>query len=221
MINVQFHLDELDDRISAILKLIDATHPDSSSSGVSRETRGLAIVLLYASYENLLTGLTRTLLEAASRCRVSNKRLRPGFRLFTVDSSVRSLRDVSERKVYASALPQLIAQASSGSVPSTINTNAFPYDGSFFKRSQISLWCSTFEIPNPISLLANIWGEIDTIVADRNGIAHGRLTPDEVGRRYTETDIRTLISDWRSDWSSFLVEVQRLASSRDFFRLPR
>ncbi len=221
MISVQIHLDDLDERIAAINRLIQATHPDSQGHGVSRETRGLAVVLLFASYENLLTSLTRTLLEGAVRCGVSNSRLQPGFRLFTVDSAAQSLRRVSEKKIYVQALPNLIDQVGSRRRPCSINTDAFPSDGSYFRRSQVQVWCGIFGVPRPDLLLGRIWQKIDSVVTDRNGIAHGRLTPDMVGRRFTEDEIKSLVADWHHDWSNFLREVGRLASTRDFFRLPR
>ncbi|CAL8978628.1 hypothetical protein CELL_02916 [Cellulomonas sp. T2.31MG-18] len=220
MISVQIHVADLDERIATAMRLIDATHPDLGS-GVSREARGLAVLLLFASYENLLTGLTRTLLEGAVRCGVSNRRLRPGFRMFAIDSAVQSLRNVSEKKVFVSALPDLIRAAGASDRPGSINTNGFPNDGSYFRRSQIVVWCRTFGVPNPEVSLSKIWPQIDSVVNDRNGIAHGRLTPEAVGRNYTELEIRSLISDWRDAWTGFLARVEGLAATRDFFRITR
>lgn len=230
MISVEVHLDELDERIETILRLIDATHGKDIQTGnlnsehdVSKEARGLVMVLLHASYENLLTGLNRTLLEGAVKCRVSNRRLRPGIRMFALDSAVDSLRNVSERKVYKEKLPELIALTVSTQRPCSIDLEKirFPTDGSFFKRSQIKLWCDIFSIPNPEGLLSRVWGHINAVVDNRNAIAHGRLTAGQVGRDYTERDIRSLVNDWHHDWSQFLCEVGKIASSKDFFMLPR
>jgi len=230
LISVEVHLDELDERIEAMLRLIDATHGKDIQTGelnsghdVSKETRGLVIVLLYASYENLLTGLNRTLLEGAVKCRVSNRRLRPGIRMFALSSAVDSLRKVSERKVYKEKLPELIELTASTQRPCSIDLEKirFPTDGSFFKQSQIELWCEIFSIPNPEDLLSRVWGHIDAVVENRNAIAHGRRTAGQVGRQYTERDIRSLVNDWHHDWSQFLCEVGKIASSKDFFILPR
>src|SRR3954452_2802266 len=102
MISVQLHRDALNERIDGIVRFIDATHPSngggSSPAAVSREARGLSIVLLFAAYENLLTSLTRTLLEGAIAVRVGNGRLQPGFRAFALMSAAKSVRDSSEKK---------------------------------------------------------------------------------------------------------------------------
>ncbi|MGB3685854.1 MAG: hypothetical protein WA991_08545 [Ornithinimicrobium sp.] len=88
------------------------------------------------------------------------------------------------------------------------------------KRTQIQLWCDLFVLPHPQRLLHRTWQRIDTVVSERNAIAHGRLTPEAVGRGYTEQEIRALVDDWHQDWTDFLREVEVRASTRDFFRTP-
>lgn len=228
MIDVKLHLADLNSRLDTATKLIDETHLGSSSNSmnagsgpIAKEARGLAVVLLFAAYENLLTSLTRTLLEGAIKCRVGNRRLRPGFRMFALKSAVSSLRDMSEKKLFSHSLPRLISQVELSGRTCTIDTEAFPNDGSFMKSSQIKLWCDIFEIGPPQKYLHRTWTSVDAIVAQRNQIAHGAATPDAVGRAYTEADIRSLIENWRLDWSDFLLHVENLGSNRDFFRLPR
>lgn len=221
MITVQLHLDALSERVDVANRLIDETHPVGGATGpISREARGLAVVLLFAAYENLLTSLTRTLLEGAIRCNVGNGRLRPGVRAFALEGAVKSVRDSSEKKLYASALPNLVNAAAPRGRRCTLDPSSFPSDGSFMKRSQIELWCRIFEIPQPARLLHRTWPVIDTVVSERNGVAHGRLTPEDVGRGYSETDMRGLIANWNDDWTDFLLDVASRAQTRDFFRTP-
>jgi hypothetical protein len=222
MIDVQPLRAALADRIAVVVSLIDETHPaPPATSSISRETRGLAVVLLFAAYEDLLTTLTRTLLEAAIGMRVGNRRLQPGFRAFALHSATKSARGVSERKLFVTALSGLVDAAGSGRAPATINPDDFPNDGSFMKRSQIETWSRVFNTGPPSKVLSRTWSSIDAIVAQRNGVAHGRLTPQEVGRNYSEAEIRQLVADWSQDWDNFLTHVAGLASTRDFFRLPR
>lgn len=221
MITVQLHSDALSERIDVANRLIDETHPVGGATGpISREARGLAVVLLFAAYENLLTSLTRTLLEGEIRCHVGNGRLRPGFRAFALEAAAKSVRDVSEKKLYSSALPSLVDVAAPGGRRCTLDPSSFPSDGSFMKRSQIQLWCRTFDIPHPARLLHRTWPVIDTVVSERNGVAHGRLTPEDVGRGYSEADMRGLIVNWHDDWKDFLLDVAARAQTRDFYRTP-
>ena len=187
---------------------------------ISREARGLAVVLLFAAYENLLTSLTRTIIEGAIRCNVGNRRLRPGLRAVALEGAAKSIRDVSEKKLYISALPALVDLAAPAGRRCTLDPSSFPNDGSYMRRSQIELWCTTFEVPHPATLLHRTWPVIDTVVSERNGVAHGRLTPEDVGRRYSEADMRGLIANWHDDWKDFLLDVSARAQTRDFYRTP-
>jgi len=227
MISLQPHRIDLQDRIDSATRLINATHPTTPPSvggamanPISREARGLAIVLLFAAYENLLRSTTRTLLEAALRVRVGNRRLRPGFRTFALFSSVQSIRSISEKRLYSDGLPKLVLAADPGGRICTIDSDRFPTDGSFMRSSQIVLWCKMFDLPHPASILRRTWAMVDTIVVQRNEIAHGGQTADLVGRNYSEADIRQLISDWRDDWLDFLYIVEQRGSTRDFYRIP-
>lgn len=182
MIDVTPHRRALADRIAVVHSLIEETHqPPPAANPIAREARGLAVVLLFAASEELLTSLTRTLLETALRLRVGNQRLRPGFRAFALQDVTKSLRESSERKLFVTVLPALVETAARGGRVSTINTDGFPNDGSFMKRSQVEVWARTFDIGPAPAVLVRTWNSIDAIVADRNAIAHGRLAPQ--GRR--------------------------------------
>lgn len=220
MISLGPHRDALNERVDVAVTLIDETH-GATASAISREARGLAVLLLFAAYENLLKTVTRTLLERAIALRVSNRRLVPGFRAFALASAAKSLRDLAQNKVYSQGLPKLVQVAASGARGATIDPNTFPYDGSYMRASQVELWCELFGLTSPNLLLHRTWNTIDAVVTQRNGIAHGQLTPAEVGRRYTEPEIRQLIDDWRLDWLDFVDEVEQRGAVRDFYRLPR
>lgn len=219
MISLDPHRDALNERIDVAVALIDETHGPTPSA-ISREARGIVVLLLFAAYENLLKTVTRTLLERAIKLRVSNRRLVPGFRVFALASTVKSLRALSHKKVYSQGLPKLIEVAASSTRGVTIDPNTFPDDGSYMRASQVELWCELFGLTAPNRLLHRTWNSINAVVTQRNGIAHGQLTPGEVGRRYTEPEIRQLIDNWRRDWLELLGEVEKRGALRDFYRLP-
>lgn len=226
MIDITPHTIALQDRIESAVRLIDETHPSQlpgtpgNPTVISREIKGFVFILLFGAYENLMSTLTRTLLEEALKMRVGNKRLQSGFRAFALAGSAKSLRDLSEKKIFSHGLPKLVQAADPGGRTCTIDPNSFPSDGSFMKSSQITVWCNLFDISNPQLILHRTWTLIDAVVSQRNAIAHGRLTPDQVGRDYSEIEIRQLIQDWRDDWMDFLQAVENRAKSRDFFRVP-
>jgi hypothetical protein len=223
MFDGQLYRDELVRRLTAVRRVLDATHPPELTTGVAdagREARGLAIVLLYASYENLLTSLCRRLLEIALTLRVGNRRLRDGLRLFAVHNKIRALSGSSDGKVWGGKGRDLL-DCAFDTRRCTINPDLFPADGSFMKRSQVALFCDIFELGDPGPILAEVWSRLDTVVTERNGIAHGRLTPEEVGRRYSLSDVRGLVDIWERRWLCFIDHIESVAQDRSFYRHDR
>lgn len=223
MFNGQPYRDELIRRIDAIRRIIDAAHPLVPVAGapdVGRDARGLAIVLLFASYENLLTSLCRRLLEIAADLRVGNRRFRRGVLLFAVHGQFQALAGASEGKIWRE-LGLRVLDCAFDSRRCSINPNIFPSDGSFMKKSQVSLFCELFGLGDPGPVLKEVWGRLDTVVTARNGIAHGLQTPEEVGRDYSLAEIQTLVTAWEQRWVDFISHVESKAQSRSFFRCDR
>jgi hypothetical protein len=87
------------------------------------------------------------------------------------------------------------------------------------RTSQVNTFCRIFELGDPAPVLREVWNRLDTIVSERNAIAHGRITPTEVGRAYSHQEINDLIKSWDMRWSDFLAWIERQASTRDFYRV--
>ena len=153
------------------------------------------------------------------KLRVGNRRLRPGLKLIAAYPKLVSVSDSKSSAVWVRGA-DVIDQIFSTSV-CTVSPDVFPNDGSNFRKSQVITFCSVFGLSNPAPVLREVWGRLDTIVTERNGVAHGRLTPEEMGRNYTENDMNQLIDLWQLRWTDFLNWVEASAATRDFFRLPR
>lgn len=212
--------DEFNLRIQTIERILDVADPSAAPTlklNVSREARGLAILLLFASYENLMTSLCRGLLEKAISLRVGNRRLKSGFKQFAVHHIFKSISESSESKIWRESGRKII-DCIFESKSCSVDSNLFPIDGSFMKRSQVKLFCEIFELGDPGPILMEIWSRLDTIVVERNNIAHGQMTPEQIGRAYSHADIRKLVTDWKVRWIDFINHVEKTASSRDFYR---
>ena len=221
MLNCDLHRSELQKRVDSIRAVLAATHsPATGTTDISREARGLVIVLLYASYENLLTSLCRSLLEAAVQLRVGNRRLKPGLKVFAVFDHLQAATDVTPSRIWRGGGLEIV-DAITHPRSCTIDVSTFPSDGSHMKRGQLATFCTLFSLGEPGPVLREIWNRLDTIVDERNGIAHGRLTADEVGRNYSVQELANLADLWLLRWSEFLAWVESQAATRDFFRLAR
>lgn len=209
---------EFVDRMDGARRLFDVAH--ATPTGIERETRGLVVVLMFAAYERLLHELSKALMSAAGSLGVGNRRLQPGFRALSLHSAAISLRDSSVKKLYTKTLVTLVSTADQGR-SHTLDSTVFPDDGSYMRSSQVATWCSVFGVKDHELILNSIWQNLDGVVADRNGVAHGRLGPDEVGRDRSEVDVRALLTDWQTSWLAFIDNLQVVANSRDFYRRAR
>lgn len=213
--------DELKRRLASILLIVDASHPAVPAvPDISREARGLAILLLFAAYENLLTSLCRGLLEKAASLRVGNRRLKPGIQLFAVYPQLQAISTLPAHRIWKDKGRHLV-ELMQATRECTVGVDLFPIDGSFMKSTQVHVFCTLFDLGDPGPILKEVWGRLDTIVTQRNRIAHGAESPEEVGKRYTIQELRTLVQLWEQRWCEFVDHVERKASTRDFYRTRR
>jgi hypothetical protein len=210
--------DEFSERMDAVDRVLTVSH--RSPTGIERDARGMAIVLMFAAYERLLFELAKALNATASGLRVGNRRLRPGFRALALHDRAKSLHDSAPSRFYVKTLVSLLETADQAR-GSTLASTTFPDDGSYMRSSQVRVWCNVYGIEGPELILARIWQNLDAVVVDRNAIAHGRLRADEVGRERSLDDIRRLAGDWRGAWTDFVDHVEKCGNSRDFYRTPR
>jgi hypothetical protein len=196
MLSCSIHRDELHKRLSSVNAILDASHPATDGIDISREARGISIVLIYAAYENLLYGLCRSLLEVAVQLRVSNRSLRPGLQVFAAFGKLQAIASINPARIWSGAGHDVIATVTR-SDECTISPDLFPTDGSHMRQSQVVTFCKVFDLGHPAPVLQEVWERLDTIVSERNAIAHGRQTPDEVGRNYT---IAEVTKEYGSSW---------------------
>ncbi|MGW9415654.1 HEPN domain-containing protein [Arthrobacter cupressi] len=221
MLNLSMHRADLEDRLLSAKNLVSSGETTVGNvQDISRETRGLAIVLVFAAYENLLKKITTSVLEEVASSRAKNRRLKPGFKVIATRSKLQGLFDAGPKHLWTGKGRELMELATSTRELS-IQPNVFPSDGSFMKRSQITVICDLFDIGDPSVPLDRIWLEIDGVVRQRNAIAHGERRADEIGRNYSYQEVIDLIENWRISWTLFIDWVEERCCSSEFFLLAR
>ena len=76
-----------------------------------------------------------------------------------------------------------------------IDETLFPKDGSHYRVAQLETIWAVFGITVPVLPEARLKGRIDELVDNRNALAHGRRTPEEIGGRYSTSDIERRVDD--------------------------
>jgi len=221
MLSCDSHRLELAERLQVVTSILDATHADSLADDgprkdISREARGLCIVLLYAAYENLLVSLCRSILETTIDLGIENKRLKPSLQVFAIYSRLQAVTSAKPTHIW-NRLGSEVVELLTHSTACTISADIFPDDGSHMRRSQVATFCRVFGLTDPGPILREAWERIDSIVSERNGVAHGRLKPGEVGRNYSVQELRQLTEVWLARWTDFLDWVESATSKPGFF----
>lgn len=214
------HRADLHDRLDTVRRILQVAHTSGPTGpSIEREARGMAIVLIYAAYENLLKTLCRSILETTKALRVGNRRLKPGLQLFASFQALQAISAGDSKRIWRDTGSQVV-RTFSQTRDCTINPGLFPVDGTHMRRTQIVTFCKIFDLGDPGPILRDVWARVDTIVSERNAIAHGGQTPDEIGRNYTYAEILNLAHLWEQRWDDFLTWVETQAGSRDFYRNP-
>lgn len=191
--------------------------PDGRSADISRETRGLAYVLLYGAYEKLLKALSRELLETAASHSGYFRELKPQFGIAGMHSHLQSIGDSTNRKKVLDEEARKLFSKIASEKPDCIQCSFFPDDGSHMKYKQVQFFCRYFGLPDPNEIFKNDSNLINQIVLNRNAIAHGEQSADEVGRTLSYGESIDLIERWKDCWLRFLKAVDDVAEFDEFY----
>ena len=186
---------DFDARLTIVRQLQASTRLDGAGKppapglpDVSRETRGLAIVLLYAAYEALLRATARGLLETAVRVRVGNRRLQPGFQVVAVFGHLQAIAAARKSRIWRGSGLDLVNAAFAGK-PSTIDETRFPDIGTSFRRSQVHAVCQLYGLGDPAAVLREVW------IGWTRLSFNATVSPTDWRRRHNlALDIRTVTS---------------------------
>jgi hypothetical protein len=89
----------------------------------------------------------------------------------------------------------LVASFESTTPLKSLDDTLFPSDGSQYRIAQLETIWAVFGIVAPVVPESRLIGRIEELVENRNAIAHGRRTPEEVGGRYSIAEIEKRADD--------------------------
>jgi len=160
---------------------------------VGPTTKGLIFVQLYAAYEYAVRESVLASFVAVDGHALPMSAIGRGVLTMALDAEFTSLANVGRRSSWDRRL-QLLAKATSSEV-AKLQGIEFPDDGSHFRPGQLGTIWKLLGIQSPIVPQLKHLGRIVELVDNRNAIAHGRLTADQIGSRYSVDDIQQRIED--------------------------
>jgi hypothetical protein len=187
---------EIADRFTAVEKFFQEACRFKDQE-LSQTARGLAFVQIYAIHEYTV----ETAVEHAAAAVIGHAHkymdLRPSLLALFLDVEIQSIRDSGPKTQWEKRLV-LLDLATSKQPAAFSRTPSVPADGSHFRHSQIELILKVFGIKKKPTRRRRHLFLIDEIVGHRNAIAHGNSTAAEIGRRYSNEDMRKKVRQMRS-----------------------
>lgn len=186
---------EIDARFATIEEYFGATA--SLQEHHLAVAKGLMFVQIYAIYEYTVNKAVSETIESIKTHNHKMMDLSPSLLSLFLDPELRSLRDGPRRNEWSSRL-KLFDQAFGSHVVTLSGDTNPPSDNSHYRYSQLVLIFKVFGISRmPVPRRRHIQ-RIGEVVDHRNAIAHGRETAEDIGRRYTRSDIRKVIRQMKS-----------------------
>lgn len=161
----------------------------------SQTAKGLVFVQVYAIHEYTVQNVVRLATDAIVAHSHAYVDLRPSLLAMFLDPELSSLRDCGSDRVWESRLKLFDRASSKDSIPSI---NSLPFDGTHFRHTHLNLILRVFGVSRKLTLRRRHLYRIDEVVNNRNSIAHGGETAENVGRRYSRGDIVQIIIQMRS-----------------------
>lgn len=186
---------DIDARFLAMEQFFRATKGFAGDD--AQTAKGLMFVQVYAAYEYTICSTVQLAIDVIKSHNHAMKDITPSLLTLFLDPELTSLRDVGQKdvwdrriRIFEKAFSRDTLNISSGTKP--------PHDGSHFRYSQLQTIFKVFGINRlPVRRRAHIQ-RINEVVGHRNQIAHGSETADDVGRRYSRSEIQHIIRQMKS-----------------------
>jgi HEPN superfamily RiboL-PSP-like protein len=156
--------------------------------------KGLIFVHLYGIYENAIHSAVRAVLASVRSDQMSPRDLHYKILTLVLHREFASASDAGRLRMWKQRL-DLVNSFDSATPLKSLDDTIFPSDGSHYRIAQLETIWTVFGIVVPVVPEPRYIGRIEELVENRNAIAHGRRTPEEVGGRYSVSDIEKRVID--------------------------
>ncbi len=178
-------------RIGAFLNQINEGDgsPGSGASGAP-DFKGLFFVYLYGAYEHCIVDGFREALIAANAHGLTGVEVRPELAGLAFNSSFDSLESAPgapSRWLKRATVTKLMFSTDAVNFP---DFDRGLRDGNHFRPTHIETIWALFGITQPTLPDPRYTNRIIELIERRHDVAHGRLPPDAVGRKFTVADLR-------------------------------
>ncbi len=185
---------EVIERFTAVERYLRAYTARQFAGELSQTAKGLVFVQIYAIHEYAVKTAVDDAAKAVAAYGHRFNDLRHSLLALFLNAELQSLRDRDhwERRMI------LLARAQSRERAVAVDEGVVPADGSHFRHTHVQLILKVFGIKRKLTLRERHLFLIDEVVFHRNEIAHGNSTAAQVGRGFSNEDMRTKIRQMKA-----------------------
>lgn len=176
--------------------------PDMNSP--KRTLKGLFFVHAYAIIEYTVYSTVNRTIQIINSNLLNLSDIKPVVLSLALSSQINSIKDVGRNKLWEKKR-ELFNELDINSLVK-IDDALMPTDGRNITTSQLNSIWNTFSIGLPIVPRPELNSRVNEIAENRRSISHGRNKPEDVGRRYTDEEIKK-INDDVNEISNYLVNT--------------
>ena len=173
----------------SLVSTIESSMPMEAAS-----CKGMLFVQIYAVYEYAIRSSVQATLAAIKNDSLPAIRIRRELLTLILDPLWEAAASSGRRRMWEQRM-ELMNRIDSNDPLTTLNDTVFPSNGSHYRPSQLNTIWKVFGINKPIVPEMIHLGRIEELVENRNAISHGRKTAEEVGRRYSISELEKRIDD--------------------------
>jgi len=198
------------ERLTAAKEFFAATHIVGGNA--STAVKGLVFVSIYAAYEHMVRTAVQMTISTLSAKKYRLKNLSVPLLSIFLDAELQSIRTCSDDRLWRHRI-NIFEKVFSTDLAAT-GTKLMPTDGTHYRYSNLQVIFSALGIKsssNNQHLKRML--RIDEVVENRNKIAHGRETPEQIGGVYTHDDILDRIDHVENICRTFLNRIERFCKN--------
>ena len=155
--------------------------------------KGLFFVYLYGIWEATVMAVLQQTIMAVNQANIS---IQDGiYDIYTLAFSdeYNSLYSAGDKTKWQKRMK--IAEKLKRNDTLMINTSAIPTDGKNIQIQQLQSIAQSFGMTKSVLPRPEIQGHLHTVVQNRNYIAHGDYTPEEIGGRFSKSDLERIYNE--------------------------
>ena len=210
---------EANNRLTAARVLCDKVSStpatDAMEEMYNNTCKGMFFVVLYGALEYTLTSVVSATIQTINDRNINFDLLKPRLLSLSLDSKCEAIRNgrnkrwLKQHELFTTFENPTAFEA---------ETSIFPAERGNIKYKQIAFMWEVFGLSAPVLPENRYQGLFEPIAENRMKIAHGRFSPQEVGRQYSKNDIVTYHDNIKNYCSYVFTCFENYCVNREYER---